>query len=113
MCAGEPRKWLSGVQVARRGYLTAVETRSTQWAKVCLEEDSAIAWYGYGDGAPWNVGLSCVEYVGVVVANERSNVLGLWGPAGGRGVRWVIRSGRLNVSSARGPEYQNGDQYEN
>lgn len=49
VCAGEPRKWLSGVQVARRGYLPSVEIRGTQRAKVCLEEDSAIAWYGYGN----------------------------------------------------------------
>lgn len=47
--AGEPRKGLPGVQVARRGYLPAVEILGTQRAKVSLEEDSAIAWYGYGN----------------------------------------------------------------
>lgn len=74
VCAGESKKWLSSVQVARSGYLPSVEKRGTQRVKVCLEEDSAITWYGYGNGVPWNVGCRCVEYVGLVVANEKNNV---------------------------------------
>lgn len=31
---------------------------------------------------PRNVGFSCVEYVGVVVANEKNNVRALWRPVG-------------------------------
>lgn len=83
VCAGELRKWLSGVQVAWRGYLPAVDIRGTQRAKVCLEEDSAISWHGHGNGVPRNVGFSCVEYVGFVVANEKNNVRALWRPVGG------------------------------
>ncbi|MPC71752.1 hypothetical protein E2C01_066038 [Portunus trituberculatus] len=48
-CAGEPRKYLAAVQVARLGYLLPVEIRGTHWAKVCLEEDIAVTRYDYGN----------------------------------------------------------------
>ena len=77
-CAGEPRKYLEAVQVARLGYLHAVEIRGTHRAKVCLEEDSAITQYDYGNGVSRYVTFSCIEYVGIVAANEKNNVRTLW-----------------------------------
>lgn len=81
------------VQVARLGYLLPVEIRGTHWAKVCLEEDSAVTRYDYGNGVARYVTFSCIEYVGVVVANEKNNVRALWRPLGWRGLGRVIVGG--------------------
>lgn len=79
--------------MACRCYLLVVEIRGTHRAKVCLQEDSAITRYDYGNGVSRYVAFGCMEYVGVVVANEKNNVRGFMVASRVGEVRRVIVGG--------------------